>query len=100
MPKSIYFWLILSVPVLFSTVSFSQNPEKSTHFRIYVTNERSGDLTEIDSSTLKATATIPLGKRPRGIHASPDHRYIFMTLSGSPLAGPGVDESKLPPPDK
>jgi len=100
MLKSTYIYLSLSVLVLISAVSFSQNPGNSTHFRIYVTNERSGDLTEIDSATLKVTATIPLGKRPRGIHASPDHRYIYMTLSGSPLAGPGVDESKLPPPDK
>ena len=48
----------------------------------------------------KLIATVPLGKRPRGIHASPDSHFLYMTLSGSPLAGPGVDESKLPPPDK
>src|SRR5216684_8181190 len=71
-----------------------------SHFIIYVTNEKSGDLTEIDASTLQVIATMPLGKRPRGIHASPDHRFLYIALSGSPLAGPGVDESKLPPPDK
>jgi|SRR5579859_106323 len=96
MLKSI--WLVSFALVIFSVLTFSQ--ESAGHFRVYVTNERSGDLTVIDSSTLKVTATIPLGKRPRGIHASPDHRYIYMTMSGSPLAGPGVDESKLPPPDK
>ncbi len=78
----------------------SQKPSDSSHFIIYVTNEKSGDLSEIDSSTLQVIATIPLGKRPRGIHASPDHRFLYMALSGSPIAGPGVDESKLPPPDK
>src|SRR6266481_2609305 len=80
-----------------------KSPEKSgdsSHFIIYVTNEKSGDLTEIDSSTLQVIATIPLGKRPRGIHASPDRRFLYIALSGSPIAGPGVDESKLPPPDK
>jgi YVTN family beta-propeller protein len=41
-----------------------------------------------------------LGKRPRGIHASPDGGTIYVALSGSPIAGPGVDESKLPPADK
>src|SRR5216684_656716 len=71
-----------------------------SYFIIYVTNERSGDLSEIDSSTLQVIATVPLGKRPRGIHASPDHRFLYIALSGSPIAGPGVDESKLPPPDK
>lgn len=69
-------------------------------YRIYVTNETSGDLTVIDSAAMEAIATIPLGKRPRGIHASPDGRTIYVALSGSPPAGPGVDESTLPPPDK
>jgi hypothetical protein len=35
----------------------------------------------------------------RGIHASPDLKTIFVALSGSPIAGPDVDES-TPPPDK
>ena len=69
-------------------------------YRIYVTNEASGELTIIDSTTHEVTATVPLGKRPRGIHASPDHRTIYVALSGSPFAPPGVDESKLPPPDR
>src|SRR5205807_226606 len=77
-----------------------QKPAGTPHFIIYVTNEKSGDLSEIDSSTLQVIATIPLGKRPRGIHASPDRRFLYIALSGSPIAGPGVDESKLPPPDK
>jgi len=71
-----------------------------TSSRIYVTNETSGDMTVIDSFTLDVVTTIPLGKRPRGIHASPDGKTIYVALSGSPIAGPGVDQSKLPPPDK
>ena len=78
----------------------SQAPEESSAFRLYVTNEVSGDMTVIDSATYKVIATIPLGKRPRGIHASPDRKTIYVALSGSPIAGPGVDESTLPPPDK
>src|SRR5215475_13518636 len=69
-------------------------------YRIYVTNEVSGDLSVIDSSTNSIIATVPLGKRPRGIHASPDRKTIYVALSGSPIGGPNVDESKLPPPDK
>ncbi len=69
-------------------------------YRIYSSNEISGDLTVIDSADYKVVATVPLGKRPRGIHASPDGKTIYVALSGSPPAGPGVDESKLPPPDK
>src|SRR6185503_310545 len=69
-------------------------------YHVYVTNERSGDLTIIDSVTNDVVSTVPLGKRPRGIHVSPDKSTIYVALSGSPIAGPGVDESKLPPPDK
>jgi YVTN family beta-propeller protein len=69
-------------------------------YRIYVTNEVSGDMSIIDPATHEVVATAPLGKRPRGIHASPDRQTIYVALSGSPIAGPGVDESKLPPPDK
>jgi YVTN family beta-propeller protein len=66
---------------------------------IYVSDEVSGDISNIDASTF-AVNTIHLGKRARGIHASPDGRKIYIALSGSPIAGPNVDESKLPPPDK
>jgi YVTN family beta-propeller protein len=89
--------LSLVFVVLFSTGA--QQASSNSHYMIYVTNERSGDLSEIDSSTFQVT-TIPLGKRPRGIHASPDGRFLYIALSGSPLAPPGVDESKLPPPDR
>ncbi len=67
---------------------------------VYVTNEMSGDLTVIDGAKQTVVATIPLGKRPRGIRESPDGKLLYVALSGSPIAGPGVDESKLPPADK
>src|SRR3984957_3557337 len=75
-------------------------PEESSAPRVYVTNEVSGDMTVIDSGTSTVVATVPLCKRPRGIHASPDRKTIYVALSGSPIAGPNVDESTLPPPDK
>jgi len=74
--------------------------QKPGGYRVYVTNEVSGDLTVIDSESMNVVSKIPLGKRPRGIHASPDGKTIYVALSGSPIAGPGVDESKLPPADK
>jgi len=67
---------------------------------VYVTNEQSGDLSIIDAATASVVGTIPLGKRPRGIAASPDGTTLYVALSGSPAAGPGVDEKTLPPPDR
>jgi YVTN family beta-propeller protein len=45
-------------------------------------------------------ARIPVGKRPRGIRLSRDGRQLLVALSGSAIAGPGVDVSSLPPPDR
>jgi YVTN family beta-propeller protein len=67
---------------------------------VYITNEQSGDLSIIHGGTNEVVATIPLGKRPRGVKVSADGTQLFVALSGSPIAGPGVDESKLPPADK
>lgn len=81
----------------------SKAPEaapKPTGYRVYVTNEVSGDLSILDSGKMEVVATVPLGKRPRGIHASPDGKFIYVALSGTPAAPPGVDEDSLPPPDK
>ena len=40
-------------------------------YYVYVTNETSGDLTVIAGGTHEVVATVPLGKRPRGIKGEP-----------------------------
>ena len=45
--------------------------------RLLVTNETSGDLTVMDLARNTVTATIPLGKRPRGIVVGPDGRTAY-----------------------
>jgi YVTN family beta-propeller protein len=57
-------------------------------YLIFVSNEKSGDVTVIDGTTFKVQATIPVGKRPRGIHASPDGKTVYVALSGTPVGGP------------
>jgi len=57
-------------------------------YQVYVTNERSGDVTIIDGATNKVLTTIPVGKRPRGIHSSPDGKTVYVALSGTPIEGP------------
>ena len=78
----------------------SSSSAASAAWAFYVTNEGSGDLSIIDGATYEVTATVPLGKRPRGIQPAPDHQHIYIALSGSPAAPPGTDESALPPPDR
>lgn len=63
-------------------------------YLVFVSNERSGDVTVIDATTDAVVATFPVGKRPRGIHVTPDGKRLFVTLSGSPRMAPGVDENR------
>src|SRR5437773_10839065 len=65
-----------------------------------VSNERSGDMTLLDAETRSTVATIPLGQRPRGIHASPDGRFLYVALSGSPIGGPGADGARAAAADR
>src|SRR5207302_1471904 len=75
-------------------------PPAPAPYYVYVTNETGDNLTVINGGTDQVEVTIPLGKRPRGVKVSPDGKQLFVALSGSPIGGPGVDESKLPPADK
>jgi YVTN family beta-propeller protein len=68
--------------------------------RVYVSDETGSRVVVIDPATRQVVRTIEVGKRPRGISASHDGRLMYVALSGSPIAGPGVDESKLPPADR
>lgn len=83
-----------------ATMSEASAPIPAGNYRVYVTNEMSGDLSIIDARTHSVTGTLPLGKRPRGIRANAEGTRLYVALSGSPVAPPGVDESTLPPPDK
>src|SRR5262249_48041203 len=83
-----------------TTAPAAPTPPPQPALRLYVTNEQSGDLSIIDIDKCGVVGTLKLGTRPRGIGASPDGTNLYVALSGSPAAGPGVDEKTLPPPDR
>jgi hypothetical protein len=66
----------------------------------YTSDEAGGNVAVVDLSHAEVVANIPVGKRPRGVKLSPDRTLLYVALSGSPRGGPGIDESKLPPPDR
>ena len=68
--------------------------------RVLVSNETAGTIAIVDPATGVVVQTVAVGKRPRGLKLSRDGRLLFVALSGSPIAPPGVDESTLPPPDR
>ena len=49
---------------------------------VFVTNEMGDSVTVIDATTNQVSATINIGKRPRGIGISPDGSEIYVAVSG------------------
>jgi YVTN family beta-propeller protein len=56
--------------------------------RVFVSNEDSGTVTIIDPVRDEVIASIPVGKRPRGLRLSPDGKSLYVAVSGSPQGGP------------
>ena len=82
MKKLLFFtFTLLSVSVFAQTESV-----------IYVTNEDSNNVSVISGATNEVIATIPVGKRPRGIKVSPDGAVFYVALSGSPKCPPTMDD--------
>src|SRR5205809_2047131 len=88
MPLLFVFYILIAS----ATIARAGSPS----YLVFVSNERSGDVTVIDGATDSVAGSFPVGKRPRGIHATPDGRRVFVTLSGSPRMAPGLDENRAP----
>jgi YVTN family beta-propeller protein len=84
------------IPVILFVAGTPFVCSESPDYFVYVTNERSGDISVIDGATDAIVTTFKAGKRPRGIHAAPDGKRLFVTLSGSPRMAPGLDENRAP----
>lgn len=63
-------------------------------YQVLVTNERSGDVTVINGGDFSVAGTIPVGKRPRGIHVSADGKTAFVAVTGTPLGAPPQLDAK------
>src|ERR1041384_4748154 len=108
-PVLYYRWLmrsaILVVAVLAASCSKAKPPDEHGEpgERVYVSDEDGGHVVVLPVASTasgdRVIARIAVGKRPRGLRVSPDGSRLFVALSGMPKAGPGVDESKLPPAD-
>src|SRR5581483_10866290 len=78
----------LGAIVLAAAAAAPARTSAAAAYQIFVSNERAGTVTIIDGGNFKVIDTIPVGKRPRGIHTSPDGKKVYVALSGSPIEGP------------
>jgi PQQ-dependent catabolism-associated beta-propeller protein len=62
--------------------------------RAYVSNEDGHSVTVIDTDKNEVVATIPVGKRPRGISVSHDGALVYVALSGLPKCPPSVPDEE------
>jgi YVTN family beta-propeller protein len=91
---------LVGLTVLALAIVLALPGKAADKLRIYVSNEDSGEITVLDPDPGQILQHISVGKRPRGIKLALGGKLLYVALSGSPNAGPGVDESKLPPPDR
>jgi len=91
----------LALATLYLTLPcFAASTAASGAERLYVSDETGGNVVIVDPQSASVVARIAVGKRPRGIQVSADHKRVYVALSGNAIGGPNVDESKLPPPDR
>ncbi len=67
--------------------------------RAYVSNEDDATVSVIDTARMESVATIPVGKRPRGMVLSRDGRQLYVVVSGLPKCPPPLTDqqcAKLP----
>jgi YVTN family beta-propeller protein len=75
-------------PALVPWSSLSAQAVAGQNYQVFVSDEKSGDVTVINGGDFKVVATIPVGKRPRGIQVSPNGRTVYVAMSGTPIAPP------------
>ena len=85
--------------LLIVTACSPRAPSDATGSRVYVSDERGDAVVAIDPARAVVVARYGPLHRPRGLALSPDGRLLYVAVSGSPIGGPGVDESRLPPAD-
>ena len=67
---------------------------------LLVTNEDAGTLSIVATTTHEVLAEIEVGRRPRGVRASPDGGMAYVAISGSPKCPPWMEEEGCAEPDK
>ena len=79
---------LATLAALLAGAGLPRGASAAASYQIVVSNERSNDITVISGADFSVVATIPVGKRPRGIHPSPDGKLVYVALSGTPIAVP------------
>lgn len=69
-------------------------PSMALAARAYVSNEDGHSVSVLDAQSGKLIATVPVGKRPRGLKLSHDGSRLYVAVSGLPKCPPTVPEAE------
>lgn len=83
---------LVSAALLFALVFLST--QASASGRAYVSNEDGETVTVLDAGSGSVVATVPVGKRPRGLKLSHDGRTLYVAVSGLPKCPPSVPDEE------
>jgi YVTN family beta-propeller protein len=81
------FAALLLVLTLSSTQAFAAD-------RAYVSNEDGESVSVLDARDGSVVATVPVGKRPRGLKLSRDGKTLYVAVSGLPKCPPTVPDAE------
>src|SRR5262249_4916529 len=79
--------------ILFAAGTSFVCAEPADYF-VYVSNERSGDISVIDGATDAVVTTFKAGKRPRASHRAPNGKALFVRWRGYHRRAPGLEETR------
>jgi YVTN family beta-propeller protein len=81
------------ISIAFATVLLS-SPQTFAAGRAYVSNEDGESVTVLDTQKDEVIATVPVGKRPRGLKLSRDGSRLYVAVSGLPKCPPSVPDEE------
>ena len=76
-------WLRIIMVLALCFILPAVSDSLASELRVFVTNEKSDNVTVIQAAGQNVIATIPVGKRPRGVTVSQDGRRVFVANSNS-----------------
>jgi YVTN family beta-propeller protein len=84
-------WLVSAALLLTLTLLSAQAPAAD---RAYVSNEDGESVSVLDTRNGSVVATVPVGKRPRGLKLSRDGSVLYVAVSGLPKCPPSVPDAE------
>lgn len=79
---------------LLTALAWLALPAGAQAARAYVSNEDDGTVTVIDTVRGEALASIPVGRRPRGLVLSRDGARLYVAVSGLPKCPPPISDEE------